>query len=64
MIPRFILAFLVSFLINQIVLITLHRALDIRAEIAQLLAMGTYTVIFYMLNKRFVFSEKAIQEKH
>lgn len=64
MIPRFILAFLVSFLINQIVLITLHRILGIRAEIAQLLAMGTYTVIFYMFNKRFVFNEKVIQEKH
>ncbi|WP_198919834.1 GtrA family protein [Pseudomonas chlororaphis subsp. aureofaciens] len=64
MIPRFILAFLTAFLINQIILTMLHRALDIRAEIAQILAMGTYTIIFYALNKRFVFNEKAILEKH
>ncbi|WP_277588017.1 GtrA family protein [Pseudomonas chlororaphis] len=64
MVPRFILAFLAAFLINQIILIVLHRVLDIRAEIAQLLAMGTYTVIFYVLNKQFVFNEKVTLEKH
>ncbi|MNJ12156.1 GtrA-like protein [compost metagenome] len=63
MIPRFVLAFALAFLLNQLVLIILHRTLGIRAEIAQLMAMGTYTVIFYVLNKRFVFSEKATQEK-
>lgn len=64
MIPKFILAFLASFIINQIVLILLHRVIGIRAEIAQFLAMGTYTVIFYLLNKRFVFSENLAQSKH
>ncbi|MFL1500450.1 GtrA family protein [Pseudomonas sp. O64] len=64
MIPRFIVAFMVAFLINQLVLIVFHRVLDIRAEIAQILAMGTYTVLFYILNKRYVFKEGATYEKH
>lgn len=59
MIPRFIVAFLIAFLINQLVLIVLHRVLGIRAEIAQILAMVTYTVLFYILNKRYVFNENA-----
>lgn len=64
MIPRFIAAFLMAFLINQLVLIALHRVVGIRAEIAQILAMGTYTVLFYVLNKRYVFNESATAEKN
>ncbi|WP_242166938.1 MULTISPECIES: GtrA family protein [unclassified Pseudomonas] len=59
MIPRFIVAFLAAFLINQVVLIGLHRFLGVRAEIAQIVAMATYTVLFYILNKRYVFNERA-----
>jgi putative flippase GtrA len=64
MIPRFILAFTASFLINQIVLIIIYRVIGLQVEIAQAIAMGTYTVMFYFLNKRFVFNEKLIQEKY
>ena len=63
MVPRFIIAFLVAFLINQLVLIVFHRVFDVRAEIAQILAMGTYTVLFYILNKRYVFNQRATYEK-
>ena len=63
MVPRFVVAFLVTFLINQLVLIVFHRVLGVRAEIAQLLAMSTYTILFYILNKRYVFNERATYEK-
>ncbi len=63
MILRFIVAFLLSFIINQIILIALHRGLSIRAEFAQVVAMASYTVVFYLLNKRFVFSARPIAEK-
>lgn len=61
MIPRFILAFAISFITNQMVLIITYRAIGFQAEIAQIIAMVTYTVVFYFLNKRFVFNEKPIQ---
>lgn len=64
MIPRFIFAFTASFLINQIILIITHRAIGLPVEIAQVIAMATYTIIFYLLNKRFVFNEKIPQEKY
>lgn len=51
---RFIVAFAVAFGINQAVL-WLLLALGWRAEIAQLGAMVSYTVVFFMLNKFFVF---------
>ncbi len=52
---RFILAFSGSFLVNQAVLFVLFRMLSVQAEIAQAFAMITYTLIFYLLNKHFVF---------
>lgn len=54
---KFILAFAISFALNQLVLMIAHRWLGIRPEIAQIFAMFTYTIIFYFLNKKFVFNK-------
>lgn len=51
---RFVAAFAIAFAINQAVL-RLLLALDWRAEIAQLGAMVSYTVVFFILNKFLVF---------
>lgn len=61
-IAKFIISFLVSFTINQLVFILTYRALGFSAEISQLPAMIAYTLIFYALNKYFVFSG-AVQNK-
>ncbi len=55
MVPRFILAFLVAFFINQLVLLSLIQRFQIIPEFAQVVAMSVYTIIFYFLNKKFVF---------
>jgi putative flippase GtrA len=52
---RFITAFALAFGINQWVLWALLRW-TVRAEFAQIAAMVTYTLVFYVLNKFFVFS--------
>jgi putative flippase GtrA len=52
---RFVIAFAIAFLLNQAVLFILFRLLSVRPEIAQIFAMATYTVTFYLLNKHFVF---------
>jgi putative flippase GtrA len=54
-IKRFLLAFILSFIINQIVLFVLHNIYLLSAEIAQIFSMATYTVIFYKLNKYYVY---------
>lgn len=59
-IPKFIIAFALSFILNQLVLMVAYRWLEIRVEIAQIFAMVTYTVVFYLLNKEFVFNKKQI----
>jgi len=54
-IPRFLVAFIIAFFINQLVLMALYRVIGMSAEIAQIFAMISYTIIFYFLNKKFVF---------
>ena len=53
---KFFLCFICSFLINQCVLILFYRIMDFNAAIAQIPAMASYTLVFYFLNKTFVFS--------
>lgn len=57
-IPKFILAFAISFAINQLVLLIIYQGMGVRPEIAQIFAMVSYTVAFYLLNKEFVFNKK------
>jgi len=57
-IPKFIIAFAISFAINQLVLLIIYRGMGVRPEIAQIFAMVSYTVAFYLLNKEFVFNKK------
>jgi putative flippase GtrA len=52
---KFILCFILSFLINHCVLIFFYRFMGFAAEISQIPAMICYTVVFYFLNRRFVF---------
>lgn len=52
---RFFVAFAAAFLLNQAVLIVFFRIFLVPAEIAQVFAMIVYTVIFYLLNKFYVF---------
>lgn len=52
---RFAAGFAVSFAVNSAVLYIANTGLGIRAEIAQLLAMASYTVTFYLINKYLVF---------
>ena len=54
-IPKFIAAFAISFFVNQLVLILFYRLLNSPAAIAQIPAMVSYTVVFYVLNKRYVY---------
>lgn len=56
-IPKFIVAFGIAFGINQLVLISGYRLAGLDPKIAQVFAMVSYTVVFYILNKKFVFSE-------
>jgi putative flippase GtrA len=57
-IPKFILAFAISFAINQLILFIVYRGMGVPAEIAQVFAMSSYTVAFYLFNKEFVFNNK------
>ena len=54
-IPKFIAAFGISFLVNQLVLILFYRLLNSPAAIAQIPAMVSYTIVFYVLNKHYVY---------
>ncbi|MEW9571389.1 GtrA family protein [Rhodanobacter sp. Si-c] len=51
---RFVVCFMIAFALNQLVLTLLLRAWHMRSEIAQLFAMATYIIMFYMLNKHVV----------
>lgn len=62
--PKFIIAFSISFAINQSVLHIGYRWFGIDPKIAQIFAMISYTVIFYILNKKFVFNKKKEPTKH
>ncbi len=55
-IPKFIVAFGIAFGINQLVLISGYRLAGLDPKIAQVFAMISYTVVFYILNKKFVFN--------
>lgn len=55
-IPKFIIAFSVSFAINQLTLLAGYRWIGLDAKIAQIFAMISYTLVFYILNKKFVFN--------
>lgn len=59
LIPKFAFAFILSFTINQLVLIALYRLIGLSVEISQLCGMASYTLIFYLLNKNFVFRDTA-----
>lgn len=54
---RFFLAFGVAYGVNAIVLLLISGQFGVRAEIAQLFAMGGYTVCFYLLNRYFVWRQ-------
>lgn len=56
MVTKFIVAFLIAFGFNQFVLLLTIEYTPLIPEIAQILAMVSYTLIFYLLNKYFVFS--------
>ncbi|WP_339495528.1 GtrA family protein [Pseudomonas sp. RA_105y_Pfl2_P56] len=56
-IPKFIFAFSISFAINQLILLAGYRWMGLDAEIAQIFAMISYTVAFYVLNKTLVFNK-------
>ena len=54
---KFALSFLGAYSINIIVLKVSMNAFFIRAEISQIFAMASYTVVFYILNKFFVWRD-------
>lgn len=56
---RFAAAFLAAFVLNQFVLFGLVSFGVLRVELAQVVAMGTYSVSFYLGTKYFVFQRKA-----
>ena len=55
---RFILAFLVAYTVNLVMLIVLINVLMVHAALSQVIAGGGYIVIFYWLNKYLVFNFK------
>ncbi|WP_190271902.1 GtrA family protein [Chlorobium phaeobacteroides] len=55
---RFVLSFIISFILNLAILYYFHRSLHVIPEIAQIAAMIAYTIIFYLLNKYFVWKHK------
>ncbi|WP_103035901.1 GtrA family protein [Castellaniella caeni] len=57
---RFLLSFVLAFLLNQLTLAASIDWLHIPAEISQIAAMAVYTVAFYLLNKWFVFARKGM----
>lgn len=57
-IARFVLAFLVSYFVNLISLVSLVETSDLISEAAQIISMATYTLTFFLLNRFFVFKEK------
>lgn len=55
---KFALSFLAAFGLNQAVLVYFVEGRALLPEIAQIFAMATYTVAFYLFNKHFVFSSR------
>ncbi len=60
---RFVAAFSIAFLINQIVLLVLFRIFSVPPEVAQIFAMIVYTVVFYLINKNFVFHKRIERDR-
>lgn len=55
---RFLVAFLFSLFANQLVLSFFYHVIGLDSEIAQIPAMVIYSLIFYILNKYYVFVSK------
>lgn len=53
---RFLAGFGLAYAANFVVLSLLMTEASFPAEFAQVLAMGTYTVVFYLLNKYFIWA--------
>lgn len=53
---RFLTGFASAFLLNQAMLFFLVNFLKVAPEIAQIFAMTTYTLIFYLINKYLVWN--------
>lgn len=53
---RFLLCFVLAFALNQMVLYLLYGIANIHPLVAQIFAMATYTVSFFLLNKYIVFA--------
>lgn len=54
----FVVCLLIAFLLNQFVLFIIVEALAVHPAGAQIVAMATYTLSFYILNKRVVFAPR------
>lgn len=57
---RFMIAFFVAFAINQGVLIASIQLVGLRPELAQIFAMVIYTLVFFLMNKYFVFNQRIL----
>jgi putative flippase GtrA len=55
---RFLLVFGVCYLLQLLVLLQLNKHLDIDPYYNQLLAMGCYTIINFLLNKYITFKQQ------
>ena len=53
----YLISFLLAFSLNQIVLYLFGVNTTIAPEVYQVFAMVTYTLVFFYLNKRFVFKD-------
>ena len=53
---RFTIGFAIAFALNQATLFCLIRVFQIIPEIAQIFAMATYTLVFYLINKYLVWN--------
>lgn len=60
---KFVISFLFAYSVNLAAFSILYRLYGIAPEVAQIVAMVFYTVVFYVLNKQFVFSIKDYEEK-
>ena len=61
---RFIVAFIIAFMLNQAVLFFFIQILSVNPEIAQIFSMLAYSITFYFLNKYYVFFKlKACYDK-
>lgn len=57
-IARFLAGFAIAYLINLAALEFFIRKIGLPAEIAQIFAMASYTISFYLINKHFIWKVK------